>query len=163
MRDFIKAFASCVVAAALTLSTFGASTTLHLAANSGGSILTNAARITQVTLANTNATTSGYIVFYDSPSATNQYTLASYTSNAFLLFSTTNSWTNYFGVVNSNVYSYYSNQSATVSASTNLYPTILAVDYGSNSTVNLPILLRPNLGLYVTNTASVDVTIVYTQ
>lgn len=149
----------------LASTAFGAtiSTTKYSAANTASYVNTNSLQLLSLTIQNTNLTTDATITFFDMPFTNITYTLAAYTNTYPTTASITNYYTNYFGVLNTNIFLSQVWSNVAVSASTNLYPLMFSIIVKSNTTPTIDASYRCLFGLGFTNSASVSVTANYQQ
>lgn len=146
-----------VSANAFTIST-------NLPANRTLNFLTNYAQITSITVDNTNATTIARVYFYASPSTNTHYTLNEYSNIVRTVGTLTNIYTNVLGTIQTNTYPGIRISTNVVAASTNLYPLIYTANVNSNSVSTYePSLPISTVGLTITNSAAVNITIQYEQ
>lgn len=107
-------------AATISLTTTNAST---------NSVVAGYLLVSSITFANGTSTDAASVTLYDAPSTNLTYTLSSYTNNTISsTITNTTVWTNYFGVSQTNSFLMRTNTTSVVSASTNTYPVILAVN-----------------------------------
>lgn len=157
-----KILLTLVMLVSLALGVQASNISYSLAANTSTNVFTNATTVSQVSIANATATAST-VWFFDSPNYTTN-TTSSWITTSYASQTLTNAWTNYFGVVNSNVYTALVASSVTNAAATNLFNAPLAIVVPTNTTIVLDGTYRFNRGILTTNgAAAVTVSLTYTQ
>lgn len=147
----------------LTASLFAANTTVYSIANNKSALLTNLCYSTSFVINNTNLTTDATVTFFDAPNTNLTYSFGAYSNIVVSTAMITNLWTNYFGVVNSNVYTAQIETTNSVAAATNNYSPVYSVRASSNAVTTVNFASRWLLGVMFTNNATVSVTLNYQQ
>jgi len=114
-------------------------------------------------------TNQALVSFYDTPTNATTYTNAAYTNYTVYAINTTNVFTNYQGITQSNVFIALTNSPNVVAASTNNYP--IRTQYGvtNGSVIGYPVNYYFVNGLWVSNSltggagATAAVSITYQQ
>lgn len=157
----MKTFKNIILGLVLSLgiSAHAANQSWVQATGTQTNVFTNAVVVSQVIIANAT-TTPSTLWFFDSPGATTNI-LSSWITTTYAQQTLTNAYTNYFGVVNSNVYTALVASSVTNAQTTNLYTVPFAIVAPTNTTIVLDGTYRFNRGLLSTNggaTLTVSVT-----
>ncbi len=127
-------------------------------------VITGYLSISSITLANNTTTDAANITLYDAPTNSLTYTLSAYTNNTTSSVITNKvRWTNYFGAYQTNSFLMVTNTTATVAASTNLYPTLLTttVPAGTTQTYTYTDGLEALRGVLATANTNATITINY--
>jgi hypothetical protein len=150
-----KAIISGVTIVALLCATtvHAANASLTLTSANVGSLLTVPATVSQLLVS--NSTTNGTLVtFYDSGNTNFYITNVSYVTVTYTQQSVTNIYTNYFGVLTTNIYPALVTSSVTNSATTNLFPATASTYVPGSSTAEIDGTYRFMNGVLVSNSVS---------
>jgi len=114
-------------------------------------LLSTPATVSQFVIANATGTNT-YVVFFDNTGTNTLYTNSAYTTTSWTSGLITNIYTNYFGVLNTNIYTGLSSNQVSVAASTsNLFPIPFAATIPANTTVVFDGAYQFFSGIHVTN------------
>lgn len=143
-------------------------TTVQSPASGVTSVTTAPATSSSFTFINTNAAKNSTVYVYDAPGTNVTYVLTPSTNYTFSVGSITNSWTNYLGVVNSNIFTGLITTTNSSAQITNFYPLAGVFIVSSNTAPGLGVLpanfnYNFRYGILVTNDNSVSVTGQYAQ
>lgn len=161
-----KLFLSALVAVGLLQSASALNLTYPLPTGStsmSNLVLLSSATISQVTIANATSTPTT-IAFFDNNVTNLVVTNASWVTTTYTSQSVTNTYTNYFGVPTTNIYTALVASSVTNAAATNLVNMPLSIVAPTNTTIVLDGTYRFFKGLVLTNgNAAVTVSLTYQQ
>lgn len=148
-------------AATFTIST-------NIPANRTIQLIGAGAIINQITVDNTNAATVARVYFYGAPGTNTFFTSGIYTNYTFTVGTFTNFYTNFVGTLTTNTWAANVRTTNSVAAATNSYPLVWQANLGGFGTNNVstytpPVPLPAPLGLIITNSAAVNITITYDQ
>jgi len=114
-------------------------------------LLSTPATVSQFVIANATGTNT-YLAMFDNIGTNSVYTNATYTTTAYTVGSVTNIYTNYFGVLNTNIYTALLSNSVSVAVSTsNLFAIPFAATIPANTTVVFDGSYQFLTGIHVTN------------
>lgn len=139
------------------------SSSKYSAANAVTTLVTNGCQTIDITINNTNAALASTVTFFDAPVGSISNIIPSYTNIVSTVGLVTNVWTNYYGVLNSNVFYAITETPTLVPQTTNFYPVVYSAVFGSNSTTKITIAARFVNGMVITNNASVSAIVNYNQ
>lgn len=128
----------------------------NLTATSRVNILPGGGTVSQIAIT-APAGNSLSLAIFDAPGVANTNVLAAYSYNSYSVVNVTNTYTNFFGVLNSNVFQTVLVTSNNVAASTNLYPILFQATVNTNTTAVFDFAGTFNSGMLVTNSAAAAV------
>lgn len=160
---------SVVLASVIVYTVFGASISKTATAGGNGTnLISGACQITLLSFVSTNVASATKVVFFDSVNSTTTFSNASYPSIVYTPTLITNAYTNYFGVINSNVYVGLIKTTNTIAGATNNLPIAFTITVSSNTpagagimTVNIPYTFLN--GVTFTNDLPITVSATYSQ
>lgn len=145
---------------AFSVSAASSSTTLNMGVTN--SAFTAPLYLNSVSIANAT-TTNAWVALFDT-STNITYTYGPYTNTIYSSpVSITNVWTNYFGALNTNIFSGITNTTSVTVLSTNTYPLVALIYAPTNTTTEVTIEGAFIRGLKTTNSATVTATWNYQQ
>lgn len=157
-----KLIVSLLLTLSVATSVYATSTT---ARSLGTNVLVSAAaRSSSFIFSNTNLIANVTVAVFDSAVSTVDYTNASYDTIVYTSQSVTNIYTNYFGVLNTNIYTALVHSTNTVAAATNGFAPVFTTIVQSNSVSTVNLNYNFVRGITVTNAAVLGgATVNYTQ
>ncbi len=163
MKNLFKNISIGFILLVLATNVFGVAVTVTLN-TTPTQVVAGGLKTSQFIFSNTNTTANATFTVFDAPTAVTTNVIPAYTNVTYTTVSSiTNAYTNYFGVVNSNVYSAITHATNSVAATTNTYPVMFSEIVPSNSTMTVDFAQRFQSGVTVSNTAGGSVTVTFSQ
>lgn len=146
----------------VTATSFGASTTVRSVGTN--SVVASPLTSSSFIFSNTNLIQNVTVAVFDTAGSDTSYTNGTYSAIVYTQTTITNAYTNYFGVINSNVYTALVQSTNTVAAATNFYTPVFVYIAPSNAISTVNFNYGFTRGVLVTNTPVLNgVTVNYTQ